>query len=246
MKFTTTRSETNPLNPKYNLQSVTFVEHEKPKFIRDQLSIDDIPGTRPLKKKQLDFSTRNILDIKDIDGTTAKQRHAARDGKFGTGNYSQMDYRDVTHIDFKTTRHVNPLQPTYTIRDENKQKVEIGSVFGSIPVVLPPARKDERFTNTSLNTTDIHGCKIGTKGLGNFHSRERRGFRVTNEKNDIIGAQPDSLKKCPQTNRQTHPLDPEYQFLGRNELKNINDAFGEKNIVQERMLKKHEARQKMN
>lgn len=30
-----------------------------------------------------------------------------------------MDYRDVTHIDFKTKRHTNPLSPIYIIRDEN-------------------------------------------------------------------------------------------------------------------------------
>ena len=36
------------------------------------MSIDDIPGTRPLKKKQLDFSTREIMDIKDIEGTKAR------------------------------------------------------------------------------------------------------------------------------------------------------------------------------
>ena len=64
------------------------------------MSIDDIEGTRPLKKKQLEFTTRNILDIKDIDGTSAKQRHAARTGNFGTGTYSQMNYRDVTHTNF--------------------------------------------------------------------------------------------------------------------------------------------------
>jgi hypothetical protein len=60
------------LNPSYSLQGVTFVEPEKLKFIRDQLSIDDIPGTRPLKKKQLDYSTRNIMEITDIEGTKAK------------------------------------------------------------------------------------------------------------------------------------------------------------------------------
>lgn len=36
------------------------------------MDIDDIPGTRPLKKKQLDFSTRNIMDIQDIEGTKAR------------------------------------------------------------------------------------------------------------------------------------------------------------------------------
>lgn len=112
-----------------------------------------------------------------------------------------MDYRDVTHTDFRTTRHTNPLQPVYMARDEDNNKVAIGAVAGSKPSVLPPARQDENFKNKALKTDDIHGCKVGTKGLRNFHTRERRGFRVTNEKNDIIGAQPDSLKKCPQTKR---------------------------------------------
>lgn len=121
-----------------------------------------------------------------------------------------MDYKDVTHTDFRTSRHTNPLMPVYITRDENKEKTVIGKVAGCEPVVLPPARKDENFVNTSLTTKDIHGCRIGTKGLHNFHTRERRSYRVTNEKNDIIGAQPDSLKKCPQTLRNTHPLDPDY------------------------------------
>lgn len=142
-----------------------------------------------------------------------------------------MDYRDVTHIDFKTSRLVNPLEPSYVVRDDKNQKMEIGQVGGSKPNVLPPPRKDENFMNTSLTTQDIHGCKIGTKGLGNFHTRERRAVRETNKIGDIIGSQPDSLKKCPQTKRLTHPLDPDYQMPGRNELKNINDAFGEKNAV---------------
>ena len=189
---------TNPLNPQYNLQGVTYVEPDKLKFIRDQMDIDDIDGTRPTKKKHNDFSTRNIMSISDIDGTKARERHAAR-GTKGTSPqiFNQMDYRDVTHIDFKTSRHTNPLMPVYITRDENKEKTVIGKVTGSEPVVLPPARLDQNFTNTSLNTTDIHGCRIGTKGLGNFHTRERRAFRETNKKNDIIGAEPDSLKKCP-------------------------------------------------
>ena len=143
-----------------------------------------------------------------------------------------MDYRDVTHIDFKTSRHTNPLQPVYIARDEDNNKIALGAVRGSKPQVLPPARTDKNFLNTSLTTTDIHGCRIGTKGLGNFHTRERRAYRVTNEKNDIIGAQTDSLKKGITSTRATHPLDPDYQMPGRNELKNINDAFGEKNLNQ--------------
>jgi len=81
-----------------------------------------------------------------------------------------------------------------------------------------------------LTTTDIHGCKIGTKGLGNFHSRVRREYKATNITSDIFGAHPGSLKKSPVTIRCTHPLDPDYQFPGRTELTNINDAFGKPRI----------------
>jgi len=34
--------------------------------------IDDIPGTKPVKKKQLEFETRDILSIEDIEGTRAR------------------------------------------------------------------------------------------------------------------------------------------------------------------------------
>lgn len=68
--------------------------------------------------------------------------------------------------------------PIYLCRTtDDKQTVQaIGHVQGSKPCVLPPARKDENFLNTALTTTDIHGCKIGTKGLGNFHTRVRRAY----------------------------------------------------------------------
>ena len=96
--------------------------------------------------------------------------------------------------------------------------------------MLPPARQDPNFLQTSLTTGDIHGCKIGTKGLGNFHTRVRREYKQTNITSDIFGAHPGSLKKSPETIRQTHPLDPVYQFPGRTELTNINDAFGKPRI----------------
>jgi hypothetical protein len=151
------------------------------------------------------------MEITDIEGTRARQRHAPRPGK-GTSSqiFNYMDYKDVTHTDFKTSRFVNPMQPTYVMRDDKNQKIEIGDVGGSKPNVLPPARTDINFVNKSLTTKDIHGCNVGTKGLGNFHTRERRAIRDTNLISDIFGAQPDSLKKCPQTKRLTHPLDPDY------------------------------------
>ena len=67
-------------------------------------------------------------------------------------------------------------------------------------------------------------------------------MKQTNITSDIIGCQADSLKKAPTTIRCTHPLDPNYQMPGRNELSNINDAFGKRNAVQQAILDKHAAR----
>ena len=51
-----------------------------------------------------------------------------------------------------------------------------------------------------------------------------------------------TLKKSPETKRQTHPLDPSYQMPGRMELTNINDCFGKRNAVQQSILDRHAAR----
>jgi len=101
-----------------------------------------------------------------------------------------MDYRDVTNVDFKSTRFINPMEPTYVVRDETKNMeiITIGPVEGSKPNVLPPPRKDLNFVAKSLKTEDILGCSIGTKNHGNFHTRDRRGYKNTNVTNDIIGA----------------------------------------------------------
>ena len=144
MKFETSRIGQNPLNPSYNLQSVEYLQAEPVKFIRDQQYIDDIPGSRPAKKKQIDIATRDIMNIHDIEGTKAKPHTFSR---VENKSYHCMDYRDVTNVDFKTTRSTNPLEPTYIIRDETKNMeiCEIGRVPGSQPNVLPPARQDPNF-----------------------------------------------------------------------------------------------------
>lgn len=105
------------------------------------MTLDDIPGTRPVKKKQLDFSTRDVLNVNDIEGTRARVRHASRPNAEEVAKYfNPIDYRDVTHCDFKTKRSTNPLSPTYAHRDEDGTLKEIGQVKGSYPCVLPPAR----------------------------------------------------------------------------------------------------------
>jgi hypothetical protein len=70
--------------------------------------------------------------------------------------------------------------PTYIIRDDDDKQITIGPVAGSTSYTLPPERQDPNFTGVALKTNDIIGCATSTKGLGNFHTRIRRGFLTTN------------------------------------------------------------------
>ena len=70
------------------------------------------------------------MSIHDIDGTKAKPHTYSRAENKA---YHCMDYRDVTNVNFKSTRTTNPLEPTYINRDETKNMeiCEIGRVAGS-------------------------------------------------------------------------------------------------------------------
>jgi hypothetical protein len=83
------------------------------------------------------------MKIDDIQGTKARVRHSVRPN--GVEQYNNIDYKDVTHVDFKSTRVTNPLMPSYAHRDDAGNLGSIGQVPGSIPNVLPPARQDKEF-----------------------------------------------------------------------------------------------------
>jgi len=164
-------------------------------------------------KKNEQFKTRDTMKVDDIDGAKPKFGHEIKERSEGFGkayNYNAMDYRDVTNTQFKSSRYTNPLMPTYKVRNEDDKVHEIGPVEGALPNVLPPMRTDPNYQAKSLHTTDIQGCACSTKGLGNFHTRKRRAFLTTNITEDIPGAQPDTVKKSPETLRNTNPLMPDY------------------------------------
>lgn len=82
---------------------------------------------------------------------------------------------------------------------------------------------------SQLNTQDIPGALAGSKTVGNFHTTQRSQWRTINETGDIPGAQTGTLKIAPCTNRRTNPLNPQYAYLGQQDLgaKNINDPYGD-------------------
>lgn len=78
MKFTTGRVGHNPLNPTYKVPEVAKRPVTPPRFMRDQMEIDDIEGARPKKVKYDNIKTRETNKIEDIEGTKAQPRHAPR------------------------------------------------------------------------------------------------------------------------------------------------------------------------
>ena len=93
---------------------------------------------------------------------------------------------------FRTTRSVNPLHPTYKVRNEEGKLVEIGEIERNHPKKLP-YRKDP--FNGAYDVRDIFGAAPGSKLLGPFHSITRKDFLDPNNIQDIDGAKPDTIKK---------------------------------------------------
>ena len=122
-KFKSTRVGNDPLNPNYNLSKVEMRPVTPPKFIRDQMVVDDIEKAKPKENAQNKIKTREALKTDDIDGTKSKPRHQARTNN---ADYSAMNYDDVTKKVQKSMRCSNPLDPVYTIADENGKPCEIG------------------------------------------------------------------------------------------------------------------------
>jgi hypothetical protein len=107
-----TTRQINPLEPKYNLPKVEEVPPPINKFIRDGINYDDVEGSKP--KKLYMWKTRTgMFDNNDIKGSSPRKTYVRKT------KYSNIDYADVTHDMFKTSRHVNPLNPEYYIKEKD-------------------------------------------------------------------------------------------------------------------------------
>lgn len=116
MQFTTYRVGSNPLDPVYELPQVETRAITPPRYIRDQMDVTDIHGAFPKRAWHVDARTKETNKIDDIEGTKAHQRHSPRKNSAG---YTSYDYTDVTKAHFHTKRVANPMNPSYTIRDED-------------------------------------------------------------------------------------------------------------------------------
>ena len=173
-KSTRTSEPSNPLNPSYKLQSFDYVKPEATKYIRDQMVIDDIHGTR--SKPPTSKPVRDIMNIKDIEGTQNRARTNHR-----ATSYNNIDYRDVTQRHWDTKRSVNPLKPEYAVRDTIADgdfmkitQTGLNSTYGKIDGNFPCALPNPLAGTRNLETADVKGGQADTKRLGSFTHYSRR------------------------------------------------------------------------
>lgn len=149
----------NPLMPVYDLPSYEEKPVPVPRFIRDQMAIDDIPGSHPRSYKS-EKPPRQLMDISDISGARPKQTRIIRDAKDRTFDVSDINQDGV----FKTKRMTDPLNPKYFF-DGHEQTDDFGK-----PGTNYKTRNG--MTDLSLKTDDIEGAKADTV------TRCYREFRV--------------------------------------------------------------------
>ncbi|EGR33205.1 hypothetical protein IMG5_059480, partial [Ichthyophthirius multifiliis] len=156
-KFQTTRQSFNPLQPVYKLPSVQIRVSTPPKFIRDNIQIDDIQGTKPNRRC---FKQRNVDIYTEIEGSRSKKLFIPRDHK------DFLDVKDINEfLQFETTRHTNPLEPTYVTSDEQGKKFEFGQIGGSKGRRLHPQESRKQILVQLLMIQKVDGMELFLKNF---------------------------------------------------------------------------------
>lgn len=208
--FKTTRTNFNPLEPKYNLPKVEEIPQEIPKFIRDNINIIDIDGARP--RKYYKYDTRRDEFIPGSKPTKPYTRST---------KYDNINYSDVTHDVFKTSRCVNPLDPVYEVKYRNGETYVHGNIEKSKPATVYPYVYNDPF---NLKVDDIDGTCSGSKNRINKFTALNQNLNIK----DISGAAVGSLKKGIVSNRHTNPIMPNYVLPGSSLYGNDNNPYGDK------------------
>ena len=202
-EFRTTRTGTNPLEPSYNLPKYSVRPYTPPKFIRDNINIDDIQGTKP--ETYYKSKLRDTMGVADIEGAKPVPEKQLKKPNF----YDPTDILKGEEREQKTG--TNPLAPEYKWRDEDGKLLTIGQVEGSKPRELVKAASSPHTRH--LNNSDIEGSGSGTVGLGPFQTKQRNYDRNPTNNADIDGAHASTLPKGIKTMRSTNPLDPSYKWV---------------------------------
>ena len=221
----------NPLEPKYKLPKGNPFPPYEPKFIKDNINVDDIEGAKP-KKVIGKLQLRDNLNINDIKDSWSKKPYIRKT------KYNYIDYTDVTNTEFKTSRNTNPLDPFYVMKFIDGSNNKFGPIEKSKPHTGYPYIFKVPF---NLKNDDIEGSNTGSKNkIKNFTSKN-----FCYDISDIKGAKSGTLLKGIYTERNTNPICPQYKYPGNEELKgyyennpynNINPNINTSNINRSRSM----------
>lgn len=182
-----------------------------PKFIRDNIKIDDIEGAHP--KKYFKWMSSSTIKKDEIEGSKAIPR------KIRNCNYDSFNYSDVTNFKFVSNRNLNPLDPEYVVDYGKGERYVHGKIDGSKPVTFPPLIYPDPY---NLKTNDVAGAQIGTKNRFNkYHSMN---FNLN--LNDIENTYAGSLKRGIATDRHVNPIDPVYSLPGHLDAPQNQNPYG--------------------
>ena len=221
-----TKRETNPLNPEYRLASFENRPVTPPKFVRDSIRTDDIEKARP--EVYLKWAVRDNIGVKDIEGARPKAEKMRQKPDF-------MDVRDINEGRFVSSRVTNPLEPCYTVRDEDGVVV-IGPIEGAktrpcINLAPPPHTRH-------LDNGDIDGSKTNTVGHPVLGNNLRNYSKDPLDTSDIPGSSANSHRTGIKTLRVTNPLQPTYTWTTEDPVDSV--PLVKKNNKKETEKKKKE------
>ncbi|CEG43268.1 uncharacterized protein PHALS_13475 [Plasmopara halstedii] len=196
----------NPLEPTYKLPSFNQAPLLAPKFLRDSYNVADIEGTC-IKIRDIKHP-RDVLKLNDIAGAYAgwlpRHKREVRENP----PRDILNVRDITNVDFKSSRVTNVLNPIYTVH---------GTTFSDDPLSRPQSYHPKREKPSYLlKTDDINGTKCAdpaTTVVAGIIMANRRNYRDTNSTSDICGAKADTLVHSIRSNRCVDPNSPQYLAL---------------------------------
>jgi hypothetical protein len=161
----------NPLEPKYKLPSCEVLPPPVPNFIRDNINVDDIKGTKP--PPLYPWRQRDTHSVDDIEGAKAgwKPRHKLVRKQGEPRDY--MDTSDISGPKKKFQRDVSSLEPRYEIH---------GLVIEDDPVKSKPKALPKGKTTILVVVFCVqlsHDCFSLLLGACAFHNKQARIVRIS-------------------------------------------------------------------